>query len=162
MTKRVGLAGDGRPFSLFLLVEGGGTKGLEGATASLLGAGVNCEAVSGSCFGVGVSEVDFLPKKPRMLRCWLLPDCEPELDFFSVAFGVAAGAIVSVAQMEPLFSKIHNSGRVVDFWRARKVGRTRIAITRVAELGSGRDHSVISILTLSHLSCGFRVLQVTK
>lgn len=77
---------------MFLLVNAAGAHGLEGATASLLGAGVNCEAVLRSCFNAGV--VGFLPKKPSMLRCWLFPDCEPEFDFCRVAFGVADGAIV--------------------------------------------------------------------
>ena len=71
LTELKGLAGEGRPFSLFFPVDTAGIQGLLGAAASLLGAGVNCEMMLVSVLNAGVLDegvtAAFLPKKPRML-----------------------------------------------------------------------------------------------
>jgi hypothetical protein len=86
------LDGDGRPFSLFFPDPDTASNGLEGAAASLLGAGVNWLPDS-FAFKTGFGVAPCLEKKPRMLL-WPWEDLfldweEEDDDFFKVGFGVA-------------------------------------------------------------------------
>lgn len=84
------LDGDVVPFSLFFPDEWKPSSGLDGAIASLLGAGVDSMADSvfilslKADFGVD-APAGFLEKKPKMLFWPLLVDCDEEPLFLRVA-----------------------------------------------------------------------------
>jgi hypothetical protein len=119
LTELSGLAGDGRPFSLFFPDDVSTAIGLEYGGPSLLGAGVNCDAALASNFAVGASVEGvelFFPKKPKMLFC-PLSDCEPGFDFFSVVFGVLISLSPVLGVIVPLSAlplRGTNAGELLD------------------------------------------------